>query len=447
MTVANTTFSANHSANWGGGIDAVGQLSVSNSTFSGNSAVQFGGAISGGAVTLTNSTLSGNSAGIKGGGFRSNSGAFNVQNTILANAAGGGNCFGQGVTTNGGDVADDATCGATQVTTASLNLGALANNGGSTQTIALGSGSTAINAGISSVCNAAPINGLDQRGFPRGSASCDSGAFDTNSPLAPTSTPTNTPAPPTNTPVPPTNTPVPPTNTATSTPTNTSSPTDTPTTTATATAPPTNTATRTALATATQTRTAVPTNTPTTTPTATNTPVAGASLVANPTSGTPFQHITVSGATFGPTEVVKIFWDSTATTALASPVTLANGSFSASITVPQAKLGAHTLIAVGQSSARTASAAFQIKPAVYLSPTSGKVGASVTLTGLGFGAGETVAALWSPGFTVVGSATTNAVGSVVVHLIVPSKAPGAYTIYGYGVTTKAAAGAPFTVTP
>ncbi len=188
-------------------------------------------------------------------------------------------------------------------------------------------------------------------------------------------------------------------------------------------------------------------NTPTRTPTATNTPAPGASLVVNPTSGTPFQHIAVSGATFGPAEVVKVYWDSTASPALASPVTLANGSFAASITVPQAKLGAHTLIAVGQSSARTASATFQVTPAVYLSPTSGKAGASVTLTGLGFGAGETVAALWSPGFSVVGSATTNAVGSVVVHVIVPQKTPGLYTISGYGVTSKAAAGVPFTVTP
>ncbi len=169
--------------------------------------------------------------------------------------------------------------------------------------------------------------------------------------------------------------------------------------------------------------------------------------MANPTSGTPFQHSTVTGANFEPTEVVKIFWDSTASTDLATPITLANGSFAATITVPQAKLGAHTLIAVGQTSHRTASAAFQVKPAVFLSPTSGKVGASVTMSAVGFGAGETVAAQWSPGFSVLGSATSNAVGSAVVHFIVPSKAPGAYNVDGYGVTTKAAAAAPFTVTP
>ncbi len=208
--------------------------------------------------------------------------------------------------------------------------------------------------------------------------------------------------------------------------------------------------TRTPLPITTPTSTLVATSTPTRTPappTATTTPLAGASITAAPTSGIPYQHITVTGAHFGPTEAVKIFWDSTAATPLATPITLANGSFAATITVPQARLGAHTLIAVGQTSHRTASAAFQVKPAVFLSPTSGKVGASVTMSAVGFGAGETVAALWSPGFSVLGSATSNAVGSTVVHFIVPSKAPGSYQVVGYGVTTKAAAAAPFTVTP
>ena len=289
----------------------------------------------------------------------------------------------------------------------------------------------------------------------------------TRTPLPPTSTATNTPVPPTNTP---TRTPLPittPTNTAvaTSTPTRTAAPTSTLTNTpvatptltrtplpptATTTPAATSTPTNTAAATSTPTRTPLPINTPTRTaapPTATTTPLTGASIVVTPMSGTPYQHITMSGVHFGATEAIKIFWDSTAATPLAAPITLVNGSFALTITVPQGKLGAHTFIAIGQTSHTTASTSFQVKPAVFLSPTSGKVGASVTLTALGFGAGETVAALWSPGYSVVGSATSNAVGSAVIHFIVPSRSPGPYQVVGYGVTTKAVATAPFTVTP
>jgi hypothetical protein len=61
-------------------------------------------------------------------------------------------------------------------------LGPLAANGGLTQTMALLAGSPAIEAGDPSDCQAAPINGLDQRGKPRNVAArdvCDAGAYDT----------------------------------------------------------------------------------------------------------------------------------------------------------------------------------------------------------------------------------------------------------------------------
>ena len=59
-------------------------------------------------------------------------------------------------------------------------LGALANNGGPTQTMALLSGSRAINAGNDSVCTANPVNDLDQRGLTRtaNGPHCDIGAYE-----------------------------------------------------------------------------------------------------------------------------------------------------------------------------------------------------------------------------------------------------------------------------
>jgi hypothetical protein len=57
----------------------------------------------------------------------------------------------------------------------------LANNGGPTQTIALLADSPAVNAGDESVCAAAPVSNLDQRGYVRpgtGHAQCSIGAYE-----------------------------------------------------------------------------------------------------------------------------------------------------------------------------------------------------------------------------------------------------------------------------
>ena len=73
----------------------------------------------------------------------------------------------------------DGSCNITTVSPNSLKLGPLANNGGATQTHALGQGSVAINAAAGSCL----IN--DQRGVhrPQG-ADCDVGAFEYEGPFA-----------------------------------------------------------------------------------------------------------------------------------------------------------------------------------------------------------------------------------------------------------------------
>jgi len=188
LTVSNSTFSGNVGGIIGGGAIAnTGTLSVSNSTFSGNSSgFLSGGAIAnGGTLTVSNSTFSGNS-----GGALANTGSATLANTILANSPSGRDCSGGAATDQGGSLADDGSCTFTQgssrvVSAAALNLGTLADNGGPTQTMALGAGSTAIGAGVLSVCSAAPVSGLDQRGSPRpdpGDTKCDSGAYESQVP-------------------------------------------------------------------------------------------------------------------------------------------------------------------------------------------------------------------------------------------------------------------------
>jgi len=82
---------------------------------------------------------------------------------------------------NGANLADDDSCGAgvAVVSDASLVLGALASNGGATETIALGAASVAIDY---SGAACAVTDGVDQRGVPR-DAACDAGAVEAGATL------------------------------------------------------------------------------------------------------------------------------------------------------------------------------------------------------------------------------------------------------------------------
>ena len=71
-----------------------------------------------------------------------------------------------------------ATCGSGNLSTDPM-LGALANHGGSTRTMALLAGSSAIDAGDDTVCAAAPVSALDQRSVARPQGPhCDIGAYE-----------------------------------------------------------------------------------------------------------------------------------------------------------------------------------------------------------------------------------------------------------------------------
>ena len=183
MTIKNSTFSGNSSSgtSGGGGISNFGPATVVNSTFSGNSSAYNGGAIMNAnkyIITITNSTLSGNSAGGNTGGGIYNTGTLNYKNTIVANSPSGGDCYNVGgygtIGTNTNNLVEDGACSASL--SGDPGLGALADNGGPTQTMALNTGSKAINAGAT--CSGAPVNGLDQREFSRKDGSCDIGAYE-----------------------------------------------------------------------------------------------------------------------------------------------------------------------------------------------------------------------------------------------------------------------------
>jgi predicted outer membrane repeat protein len=195
VTVSTSTFVGNTAGSNGGAIDNRGDLTLSTSTFNANKA-PLGGAISnvGGGVTLTMtaSTVSGNAA-VDGGGIHNFTATAIVGSSIVADntaTTAGNDCTGA-PTSSGYNLIGDAdgcsfvaTAG-DQVGSASGSgeidpiLGPLANNGGPTQTMALGLSSPADDA-IPAGTTLCPTAGTtDQRGMSRpAGTTCDIGAYE-----------------------------------------------------------------------------------------------------------------------------------------------------------------------------------------------------------------------------------------------------------------------------
>jgi hypothetical protein len=199
MTINGSTLSGNTSngVNYGGGGAIYNQttLAINNSTFFGNTASgggYGGGAIynSGGTVKIASSTFSGNTtAAQQGGGITNAGGTVTLQDTIIANSSTGGNCAGT-MTSNGYNLSSDSTCSFSASgdrNNINPRLGPLQNNGGPTQTMALPSGSPAIDAGNPTGCKgtSGQLLTTDQRGKPRydpeDTRGCDMGAYERQS--------------------------------------------------------------------------------------------------------------------------------------------------------------------------------------------------------------------------------------------------------------------------
>jgi CSLREA domain-containing protein len=221
LTIIRSTISGNHAeahtgANaYGGGIESIRPVTVINSTIAGNFADGTGGAAGIGAgggiymgadafaqLTLANATVARNTATgqpAQGGNIylvNSNAGVT-VKNSVIADGtadSGSENCFGASgqLSSQGYNVEDRNECalnGTGDRVLASAKLGPLKNNGGSTNTVALLTGSPAINHGDPSGCTDPTTTPnvkipTDQRGFhrPQGKR-CDSGAFEFRMPV------------------------------------------------------------------------------------------------------------------------------------------------------------------------------------------------------------------------------------------------------------------------
>ncbi len=187
--------------NEGNGVQGVSSPTLTNVTFSGNSAADGGAILNNGlnygtsSPTLTNVTFSTNQAGSNGGAIYSAGHIGGVSSPTLVNvilwadsAGAGGNeivnidasaAISYSLVQGGCESISGAVCGDGNLDSDPL-LGALHNNGGYTETMALITGSPAIDAGSNTGCPS-----TDQRGQPRpmdgnhdGTAICDIGAFE-----------------------------------------------------------------------------------------------------------------------------------------------------------------------------------------------------------------------------------------------------------------------------
>jgi Right handed beta helix region len=169
MSISNSTVVGNSTR----GLYNAGTLTIRNSTVVGNSSEGLNNA---GTLTIRNSTVVGNGSQ---GLINVNVGTVTIGASIMANNT-WGNCVNDGtITSQGYNLESGSDCGFTgtgdlQNTDPKL-ASALASNGGATQTLALLSGSPAIDHIPTSACTLS----TDQRGVsrPQGPA-CDIGAFE-----------------------------------------------------------------------------------------------------------------------------------------------------------------------------------------------------------------------------------------------------------------------------
>jgi len=169
-----------------------------------------------------------------------------------------------------------------------------------------------------------------------------------------------------------------------------------------------------------------------------------------PFSINPTTRILSSGSTFGlygfgfgAGETVTVRFDSPTGTVVGSAVANSKGSFSPVIfSKPSIS---HRLYAVGQSTGATAYSLYVVTPSLSSTRSSGVPGSSATIIGSNFGPNETVTALWDcyyapcTGNTVLGTATADSSGNVIIPITIPSTAvPGSYhTIGVLGQSTTA----------
>ena len=166
------------------------------------------------------------------------------------------------------------------------------------------------------------------------------------------------------------------------------------------------------------------------------TPALAQSITLNPTSGTANTAVTVTGSGFTAYvgQLVYILFNHNY---IASASVIAGGTFTASFTVPATYTTAMTVPVTVQHTVSAYDATKQIAMAYFdvvarqivISPSSGYVGSTVTVSGSGFNASSSVTIYFDT--ISVGTATTNTAGSFSgATFTVPQSYRGTHTVKG-----------------
>ncbi|MGD0478432.1 MAG: IPT/TIG domain-containing protein, partial [Nitrososphaerales archaeon] len=178
------------------------------------------------------------------------------------------------------------------------------------------------------------------------------------------------------------------------------------------------------------------------------------SITLSPTYGPVGTSVTVTGTGFSvSTKIgsITIAGGTIATQTCTTKTTSPTGAFTCTFTVPPDTAGAHLVTVsgsdIGTVPGDTASATFTVTSSITLSPTSGPVSTTVTVTGAGFAATSTITIKFSGAAqtTVPAWVTTTAAGAFSATFVVPASPTGAQTVTATDASGDTAS-ATFTVT-
>ena len=162
------------------------------------------------------------------------------------------------------------------------------------------------------------------------------------------------------------------------------------------------------------------------------------SIGVSPNSGVAGDSVTVAGKGFANAEgSIKVTYDGTD---MQTGITASDkGSWSATFSVPSSARGSHTVDASGSTTGAgdVPDVTLTVSPKISISPASGGVGTSVTVSGTGFGKDEGSIRVTYDGTDAKTGVSADSKGSWNVTLLVPSSIKGVHTIDASGASTNA----------
>ncbi|MGH2548241.1 MAG: hypothetical protein ACRDHN_02570, partial [Thermomicrobiales bacterium] len=182
------------------------------------------------------------------------------------------------------------------------------------------------------------------------------------------------------------------------------------------------------------------------------TAAAAPSITITITTGPGGTVVPITGQGFRAGETVDIRWDKSTGIVLKTVTASSSGTFSTTVSVPDASDGKHLFVGVGRTSGAKPSRSFTVTsgtPVISISPTSGRTATVVTVTGQGYRPGESVQIyLDSTGSTgtLLKTVTASSSGIFSTTVTVPHTTGGDHLIIGKGVSSGSKPSRTFTIT-